>query len=65
MSCRGLPRGMKREYSNEVLDKLRREIDDIIAEEDAERNTKERGRLEKAEKIDYTPSVLGCTKGNP
>ncbi len=41
---------MKREYSNEVLDKLRREIDDIIAEEDAERNTKERGRLEKAEK---------------
>ncbi len=43
-SCRGLPRGMKREYSNEALDKLRREIDDIIAEEDAERNAKERGR---------------------
>ncbi len=31
-SCRGLPRGMKREYNGEALTKLRADIDSIVQE---------------------------------
>lgn len=32
-SCRGLPRGMKREFSKKYMKELRRDIDKIIKEE--------------------------------